>query len=210
MIKTLAASPLADVVGVEEGRDGKEGGFAGLIHEFVDVFGGIGVDDLGGHVVEAVDVGLVAFFWVEEMPFAEVTGAVAGFAEVERHAGELDGVEGRFVVGLGAGFDGVAAGEHGGAGGNAERVGTVGPGEVHAAGSERVEIRCVHEFGAGLRAEGVNGQLVGEDDEDIGALGGLGDEAFGAGCEHGSAGGGDEFTSVGGQGRSPWRGSVRF
>ncbi len=115
------------------------------------------------------------------MPFADEGGVVAGFFELVREGGD-GGIEvSPGVLGIGADDTGdadavrVFSGQESGAGGGAD--GAVGPhaGEKHAFGGEAVDVRC-----PAVRLV-VGGDItvtvvIGEDDEEIGFLRGVGEQ----------------------------------
>ncbi len=142
---------IAEVLGVEVGVAALVGG-----PEFETLTAGSGGDEAG----EA--------FASIEVPFADETGAVTGFGE-EFRDGDLSFAESE-VVGCHAVFAGVLAGEEDGSGRAAN--GGVGEGVLQqdSLAGETVEVRCNGIFVAHT-AERLGAQLVGEEEDDIGAGG---------------------------------------
>ena len=142
---------IAEVLGVEVGVAALVGG-----PEFETLTAGSGGDEAG----EA--------FASVEVPFADETGAVTGFGE-EFRDGDLSFAEAE-VVGGHAVLAGVFAGEEDGSGRAAN--GSIGDGVLQqdSLAGETVEVRCNGIFVAHT-AERLGAQLVGEEEDDIGAGG---------------------------------------
>ena len=112
------------------------------------------------------------------MPFADLGGEVTFLAEDFGPEGALDGVV--LAAGVGAfharGFDavGVAAGQHGGAGGHAPGA-VIGGEGADALFGEAVDVGSF-DPGVGflVATQGAVGVIVGIDKEDVGAFGGGG------------------------------------
>ena len=161
---------IAEVLGVEVGVAALVGG-----PEFETLTAGAGGDEAG----EA--------FTSVEVPFADETGAVTGFGE-EFRDGDLGFAEAE-VVGGHAVLAGVFAGEEDGSGRAAD--GGVGDGVLQqdSLAGETVEVRCNGIFVAHT-AERLGAQLVGEEEDDIGARG------LGSREESSRGGGGKEFSAI--------------
>lgn len=112
------------------------------------------------------------------MPFADHGGLVAGGLE-ELGDGFTLWVQG-VVEGVDAVLVTVLTGEDGGAGGGADGVGHEAVGEAGSLGGKAVDVGCAVDAAA-VGGDGVGGVVVGHDEQDVGAGGGLG-QRVGGGC----------------------------
>ena len=163
----------------------------------------------GPAVVPRVDVAgqaaLVAMQLVaDEVHLAGQRGLVAGGAQVVGVRGGA-GLDAAGVV-VGGDLGGQLAGDHGHAGGGAQRRGAVGLVEDDGAGSEGVEVGGEDLRGRVVDLEQRRGQLVGHDVEDVGLFE-AGGGGGGGGCGRpgrGVCGGAREGVDIGGHGVVEW------
>jgi len=151
---------------------------------------GVEIDALAGEDAPGMEAAGV----VAEVPFADDTGAVAGFLEEFGVGGDrgVHGFDGIFAFGVAEDFVdvGEGAGEAGGSGGSAEGVGDEGVCEADAFGGEAVHVGGLQELVAVAAHEG-DGLVVGHDEEDVGPGGG------GESGEELAAGGHREYGVIG-------------
>ncbi len=215
----------------EDGEEGFPGGvlFGDELEGFGDDdFGGIALEFLGGAVAAEVGVavdevgggevfveaesgggtgvrgedGRAGAFVAVEVPFAEVTGAVADFLQglSEGFFLEAEGV----AVGEDTGAVVGAAGEDGGAGGGADGVAGVEAVEAEAVGGHGVEVGGFEE-GVLVVAGLTPAHVIGHDEDDVGA-GGVGGRGEGGEEEGGEEG--EEEEAVHGGARDGRLGGV--
>ena len=104
------------------------------------------------------------------MPFAKVTGGVAGAFEISAHGREPPGVDRRGIVGLYSGLDRIAPGKDGGSRRYTERIGAIGASEQHAVRGQAIHMGRFEILFADAAAHGIGRLLVRGDEEDVGVV----------------------------------------
>jgi hypothetical protein len=157
---------------VAEPVDGEVGEDLG---DVAGAFDARAIADHGGVVVLALvdeDVVVVeAAGFGAEVPLADEGGLVAGLLEQYWKGGEA-AIEESFVGGV-ADHVGVQAGEDGRAAGGTDGVGGEVAIEAEAFVGEAVDVWCGIAIGA-VGADGLGAVIIGEDEDDVGAIGGGG------------------------------------
>ena len=164
------ASPLADVVRVEETRDEQERLVVRASQKLQRALGDAGVVvvlGLAGENLKAMGAGVSRA--VTQVPLAAVGGVVTGVAEVGAHAAESLGVKavpGRRIHGD-AGFVRIPPRKDRAPPRHAERIGSVCPREEPAGLCQPVHGRRMDELAAHAATHGVGKLLVGDNEEHI-------------------------------------------
>ena len=128
------------------------------------------VDALAGQHLPEIEAGGVA----DEVPLADDGGLVPGLLEKLRE-GELGAVEDGIRIIVEPVHVRILAGQDDGAAGSADGIGDEGAIETHAFLGDAVDVRRLVQLPrVAVGADGLIGMVIGEDEDDVGLLGGSG------------------------------------